>query len=64
MRPTFGGHELTIEVHILDFEGDLYGQDLSVQFVERLRDEKRFANEQALRSQIAADVAHVREVLG
>jgi len=64
MRPTFGGHELTIEVHLLDFEGDLYGQDLSVQFVERLRDEKRFANEQALRSQIAADVAHVREVLG
>jgi riboflavin kinase/FMN adenylyltransferase len=63
VRPTFGGHERTIEVHLLDFEGDLYGQDLSVQFVERLRDERRFPDEQALRSQIALDIARAREVL-
>jgi len=64
VRPTFGGQERNVEVHLLEFQGDLYDQHLGVQFVERLRDEQRFPNEQALRMQIARDIARAREVLG
>lgn len=67
-RPTFtqnpaGGAESTIEVHLLDFDGDLYGEEITVQFVERLRDERRFPDADALRAQIARDVAKSREVM-
>jgi len=54
----------TIEVHLLDFHGDLYGEHLEVEFVARLREERRFPGIEALRRQIAADVAQARELLG
>ena len=63
VRPTFGLTERLVEVYILDFDGDLYGQDLEVQFVERLRDQETFASLEALVEQINRDVANTRETL-
>jgi len=58
VRPTFGDALApTVESHLLDVSPDLYGQTLQVAFVQRLRDEQRFADVDALRAQIAADVA-------
>lgn len=62
-RPTFGAAGRTLEAHLLDFEGDLYGQKMVVQFVERLRDERRFPDANALRAQIARDIARARDIL-
>ncbi len=62
-RPTFGGEGPTLEAHLLDFEGDLYGNRLRLAFVERLRDERRFPGPDALVAQIRADVAAARRVL-
>lgn len=58
-RPTFGVHRQTLEVHILDYEGDLYGQTVTVSFIERLRDERRFDNEEELRAQLREDANKV-----
>ncbi|MBX6352338.1 MAG: bifunctional riboflavin kinase/FAD synthetase [Thermoflavifilum sp.] len=63
-RPTVNGSALRLEVHLLDFSGDLYGRTLRVAFLRRLREEKRFADVEALRAQIAQDVARVREMVG
>lgn len=63
MRPTFGSLRRTVEVHVLDFAGDLYGRWMVVEVIERLRGEQRFAGIEALRTQIAADVAQARGVL-
>jgi riboflavin kinase/FMN adenylyltransferase len=63
-RPTFGGNTLTVEVFILDFEGDLYDKLLTVWFVQRLRGEKRFASVPALQQQMARDVENARRILG
>jgi len=64
VRPTFGGETLTVEVHLLGFDGDLYGQKLGVCFKHRLRDERRFADVDALVVQINKDVDEARRVLG
>ena len=62
-RPTVNnGEERSIEVHILDFEGDLYGQVLRIEFVERLRDEKPFESLDDLIAQLNADRERVREL--
>jgi riboflavin kinase/FMN adenylyltransferase len=58
--PTFGDGPKTVEAHLLDFAGDLYGARLEVAFVARLRDERCFSDLAALKGQIAADVAAVR----
>ena len=63
VRPTFGGRRRTVEVHVLDFSGDLYRRWLVVHFVERLRGEAAFSGPEALRAAIAADIAHARTVL-
>ncbi len=65
-RPTFyaAAAPLTIEAHLLDFAGDLYGQMLRLEFLARLRAERRFADVAALRQQIAADIAAARRYLG
>jgi riboflavin kinase / FMN adenylyltransferase len=62
VRPTFAGQEpsLVIEVHVLDFEGDLYGREMTVEVVQRLRDERRFDGPEALIAQLARDVEQVR----
>lgn len=62
-RPTVNnGTERSIEVHILDFEGDLYGKSLCIEFVERLREEQSFGNLEELTSQLAADREKVRDM--
>lgn len=63
VRPTFGAGAPVLEVHLLDWEGDLYGQLLEVCFLARLRPERKFANASELRAQIARDVASARELL-
>ena len=55
VRPTFGESERTVEVHILDFDDDLYGQQLRVGFVERLREERQFDGIDALVRQLNDD---------
>lgn len=60
VRPTFGETELAVEAHLLDFSGDLYGQRIHLTFRRRLREERRFPSVEALREQIAADVAAAR----
>ena len=55
MRPTFGETTPTIETHVLDYSGNLYGQTVRLAFVQRLRDERRFDDVDALRAQIDAD---------
>jgi riboflavin kinase/FMN adenylyltransferase len=63
-RPTFGGNALTVEVFVLDFDGDLYDTLLTVWFVHRLRAEKRFASVPALQQQMTRDVENARRILG
>ncbi|PZN12044.1 MAG: bifunctional riboflavin kinase/FAD synthetase [Bacillota bacterium] len=62
-RPTFGGGELRLEVHLLDVKEDLYGQSLRVGFVRRLREERRFSGPDELAAQIREDVRAAREWL-
>ena len=63
-RPTFDGEGLRLEVHLLDGEHALYGRRLAVRFLERLREERRFASPAELVEQIARDCAAARRVLG
>jgi riboflavin kinase/FMN adenylyltransferase len=63
VRPTFGELRRTIEAHLLDWSGDLYGRWVELDLVERLRGEQRFDGPDALRAAIAADVAHARRAL-
>lgn len=63
IRPTFEESKLTVETHLFDFNNDLYGKKVGVSFVERLRDEKRFASVDELVAQIEHDVAAVRGIL-
>jgi len=63
VRPTFEQDEkVVIETHLLDFDGDLYGSKLRLGFVQRLRDEKRFDDVNALRAQIEADRARAKSL--
>ncbi len=62
-RPTVDGQEPTVEVHLLDWSGDLYDQTLSVSLVEFLRPEQKFASLEALKTQIQADCNVARSVL-
>ena len=62
-RPTFGETERAVEVFILDYDGELYGTDLRVEFVERLREEKRFETPEALVAQMHLDVEQTRDML-
>ena len=63
-NPTFDGNVQTVEVYILDFEAELYGQVLEIQFLERLRGIVRYPSAQALQEQIRADVLRSRQLLG
>ena len=60
VKPTVSGKERTLEVYILEFEGDIYGKNIAVGFVRRLRGEQSFDNINALRFQIEVDVARVK----
>jgi riboflavin kinase/FMN adenylyltransferase len=63
-NPTFSGQELSFEVHILDFNQDLYGKEIEIFFVARIRKEKAFASPGELIAQITKDVSEAREILG
>ncbi len=63
-RPTVGGVERVLEAHLFDFAGDLYGREIEVEFVEKLRDEERFASLDALVEQMHRDAVNARRILG
>ena len=63
VRPTFeSGRGLLVEAHLIDFEGDLYGQPLRIAFLERMRGERRFDSVDALVEQMQRDVVQAREI--
>lgn len=62
-RPTFDKKDVLLEVHIFDFEGDIYGQQIVVAFVAYLRPEQKFAGLDALKAQIAKDSERARTIL-
>ena len=63
-RPTVeAAGDVTIEAHLLDFDRDIYGQRLRIEFVRRMRDEMRFGSLEELREQLQRDVDTTRSVL-
>ena len=62
-RPTFGQHSQTLEVHLLHYQGDLYDQQLSVSFVSRIREERRFDNVETLKEQIKQDAIQAEQAI-
>lgn len=62
-RPTFGGQQSGVEVYLLDYQGNLYGQELKIDIMERLRGEKQFDTVEALKSQIVEDIEQGRAIL-
>ncbi|HSM61341.1 MAG TPA: bifunctional riboflavin kinase/FMN adenylyltransferase, partial [Longimicrobiales bacterium] len=62
-RPTFSGSPPTIELHLMDFDGDLYGEEVRVDFIEYLREVKPFSSAAALVEQMKEDVASARAAL-
>jgi len=63
VRPTVNGREPLLEAHLFDFDGDLYGKRIEVGFVEKLRDEKKFADLDAMVKQIDRDAQAARKIL-
>jgi riboflavin kinase/FMN adenylyltransferase len=63
VRPTVDGATRLVEAYLLDVSPDLYGRQLTLDFVDRIRSERRFDSLDALRTQIAADVATARRML-
>ena len=62
-NPTFGNTARSIEAHLFDFDGDLYGQNLRVHFMQKLRDETKFASPEALVKQIVKDIVLAKRIL-
>ncbi len=63
LRPTFEGTRRQMEVHLIGFQGDLYGLELPVDFVARLRGEQRFESVEALIAQISRDIEKAKSLL-
>ena len=63
IRPTVDGREPLLEVHLFDFDGDIYGRLLSVQFVRKIRDEQTFDGLESLKAQIHADIEKAHHLL-
>lgn len=63
-NPTFAGRQRRVEAYLLDFDGDLYGERVSVDFVERIREMRTYTTVEALVDQMATDVVDVRGMLG
>ena len=64
IRPTFGGGELLIEAFLLDYDSDLYGRRLTIEFVRKLRPELEFDGVEALVARMHEDVEESRQILG
>jgi riboflavin kinase/FMN adenylyltransferase len=63
IRPTFGEGEKTVETHLLNYKGDLYGKEMRLEFVQKLRDEQRFPSSEDLKAQIEKDVREIEAIL-
>ena len=63
IRPTFGGVEEMVETHLLNYKGNLYGKDIRVEFVQKIRDEERFPSSEELKTQIEKDIREVEAIL-
>ena len=63
VNPTFGGSQFSVEVHILDFNRDIYGEEIQVAFVQRIRGEKAFKTADTLIGQIKRDMEQARRIL-
>lgn len=65
VRPTFDGasFRVWVETHILDFQGDLYGRQIQLEFISRLRNETKFSSVQALTQQIKMDISNTRRII-
>jgi riboflavin kinase/FMN adenylyltransferase len=62
-QPTFGGNQRLVEVYLMDYRGDLYGRELTIEIIERLRGEKKFDSPEELKKQIAEDVKRGKATL-
>lgn len=62
-RPTFDGQRQTLETHLFHYKGNLYGQRMTISFVERLRDEQRFSSMEALTAQLRKDAEEAENIL-
>lgn len=62
-RPTFGNNERTIEVYVLDYHKNLYGREMRIDLIDRVRDEKKFKSVEELKDQIAEDIKQGRAIL-
>jgi len=62
LRPTFEANERAVEVHVLDFEGEVYGRELRIELLHRLREERRFSGPEELAEQISRDVEEARRL--
>jgi riboflavin kinase/FMN adenylyltransferase len=60
-RPTIGGHKRLLEVHLFDFQGSLYGEYLQVSFLQKIRNEQKFASIDALKQQIQHDICFAKQ---
>jgi riboflavin kinase/FMN adenylyltransferase len=63
VRPTFDGQRMRVEPHLLDFSGDIYGENLTISFTARLRSEQKFDGVDALMAQLHRDVEQARSIL-
>ena len=63
IRPTVGGKRPVLETHIFDFEKDIYGSRITVQFIEKIREEVKFDSIDLLKSQIKKDIAEAKKIL-
>ncbi len=63
LRPTFNKKVLAIEVHVFDFDEDIYGEDISLYFIKKIREEKKFKGANALISQIKSDIETAKAIL-
>jgi riboflavin kinase/FMN adenylyltransferase len=61
--PTFGDQIFSVEVHILDFNENIYDRKIRVNFIQRIRDEKKFSNISELSDQIKKDIVKARKIL-
>jgi riboflavin kinase/FMN adenylyltransferase len=62
VRPTVDGRKRSLEVHLLNFSGDLYGQILRIRFIQFIREERKFSSIEGLREQIATDVLEAQKI--
>lgn len=62
VRPTVNGSGVTVEAHLLDFDDDIYGEEVRLEFLQRIRPEMKFPGLDALKAQIRADVGEVRRI--